>query len=165
MTTIVNEVKATLLALFNANDLNADGEYILYGMKIYDSTIDYTVSMSYNYLDELIGSTKMNKTANRNRVVACCIDLSAVRVYATLGGISIPTHYNYKVGELTITKNVNPMLEQGLKMHMQSAKQWFKILLSDTWAKVGQQDDLTFFSPIHDESRGHDLITYDAPMF
>ncbi|MCK5644220.1 MAG: hypothetical protein KAJ19_25700 [Gammaproteobacteria bacterium] len=164
MTTIVNEVKATILALFNANDLDADNKYILYGMKIYDSTIDYTITMSYNYLDELIGSTKMALTANRNRVVACCVDLSAVRIYATLGGISIPTHYNYKVGELTVTKNVNPMVEQGLKMHRMSAKQWFKILMADTWAKVGEQSDLAFSSPIYNDNYGFDVITYDSQI-
>ena len=164
MTTIINEVKATLLALMNSGELNADSQYIIYGMKIYDSTMDFSILISYNFLEELIGTRKINLEENRNRVVACCIDMAAVRVYGMLGGVSIPTHFNYKDYDLTITKNVTPMIEQGLKLHLMSAKQWFKILLSDTWAKVGKQEDLSYISPIYSPDLGHDLISHDTPL-
>ena len=164
MTTIINEVKAILLALMNSNELNADSQYIIYGMKIYDSTIDSSISISYNFLEELIGTRKINLEENRNRVVACCVDMAAVRIYATLGGVSIPTHFNYKDYDLTITKNVTPMIEQGLKLHLMSAKQWFKILLSDTWAAVSKQDDLMFVSPIYNVNYGCDYISHDTPL-
>ena len=164
MTTITNETKTTLLALLNSSELNADSQYIIFGMKIYDSTMDFAISISYNYLEELIGTRKMNLEENRNRVVSCCVDMSAVRIYGTLGGVSIPTHFNYKNLDLSITKNVTPMIEQGLKLHLMSAKAWIKILMSDTWAKVQKQDDLSYISPIYSPDLGHDLISHDTPL-
>lgn len=164
MTTIVNEVKATVLALMNSTTLDSDSKYEIYGMDIYDSTVDFMISISYNFLEEMIGSTTIALAANRNKVVACCTDMSAVRIYATLGGISIPTHFNYKNSEMSVTKNVTPMIEQGLKAHMASVKQWFRILMSDTWTAVEQQNDLTFASPIYDDTLGFDRISYDAPL-
>lgn len=166
MTTIENEVQANVLAMFNASDLYITGthfgKYEIYGMFIRESAIEYGISLSYYYLEELLGTAKMDLVANRHKIVACCTDMASLRIWGTLAGVSIPTHFSYTDGKLTITKNVHPMLEANIELLLKSIRQWIKMLMSDNWTAVNLQDDLAFTSLIHDNELGYDRITHDV---
>ena len=164
MTAIENEIKSNVLALLNATDKDKDNQYTIFGMIINESAIDYAITLAYNYIAELIGSVEIELSANRNKVVGFGVDLSMLRVWATLGGISIPTHFNYKTGDLTITKIVSPIIEANVDLYLQSIKRWIKIMLSGSWTAVNEQDNLAYTSPIYDDNYGYDSITYDAQL-
>lgn len=160
---IQDDVKANVMVLLNADDITADGEMTIFGMVLKESVIEYGVSLGYTYINEMIGSDKISDQDNKNKIVACLTDMTMLRVWGTLAGISIPTHYNYKIGDATISKNVHPMIEMNLKLYADSVKMWKKFLLSANWAVVSPQEDLSFVSPIYNEDYGHDYISIDVP--
>ena len=161
---ITNKVKTYVISLLNASTLSVDGEYTIFGMLIKDNTIEYAVSISHMFVEELIGTTKMNLATNENKVISCLVDMTMLRVWGTLAGISIPTHFNYKTGDLTITKNVNPNIDINLEMYAISVQQWIRLLMSDSWTHTEEQSDLSFVSPIYNDDYGHDYITYDSQI-
>ena len=161
---IQDDVKANIMALLNAGDITVDGEITIFGMVINQAVIEYGISLGYTYIYELIGSDNIAVAASKNKIVACLTDMTMLRVWGTLAGVSINTHYNYKIGDATISKNVHPMIEMNLKLYGDSVKMWKKFLLSANWASVGEQEDLTFESPIYSDDLGHDYVTYDAQL-
>lgn len=159
---IQDDVKTNVLALLNASDITLDGETTIFGMVIREQLIDYSVSIGYTYLHEMVGDDDIADADNKNKIVSCLIDMSMLRVWATLAGISIPTHFNFKIGDNTISKNVHPMIEMNLKMYTESVEKWIKIFLSDSWTHMEPQEDLSWRNPIYSEDRGHSLISLDA---
>lgn len=163
---IQDDVKANILALLNAEDINIEGKTYIFGMWLKESVIEYGISLNYTYINELIGEEILLKQENKNMMVACLTDMTMLRVWGTLAGISIPTHFNYKIGEHTVSKNVHPMIEMNMKMYMDSVKMWKKFLISKGskgWAHVSPQESLSFISPIYDDNYGHDYIALDVP--
>ena len=159
---IQDDVKANVMALLNADDITVDGTVEIFGMVLRESVIEYGISLGYTYINELIGSSDIADLTKKNKIVACLTDMTMLRVWGTLAGVSIPTHYNYKIGDNTISKNVHPMIEMNLKIYTDSVKMWKKFLLSGSWSAVSPQDDLTFVSPIYSEEYGHDYVDIDS---
>ena len=159
---IQDDVKANVLALLNASDITLDGETTIFGMVIKEQLIDFGISIGYTYINEVIGSDDIADADYKNKIVACLTDMTMLRVWATLAGISISTHFNFKIGDNTISKNVHPMIEMNLKMYAESVEKWIKILLSSSWTHVEKQSDLSFRNPIYSEDYGHSLISLDS---
>jgi len=158
---IQDDVKANVLALLNADDLDLDGKTTIFGMVIKEQLIDFGISIGYTYVSEVIGDD-IADADYKNKIVACLTDMTMLRVWATLAGLSIPVHFNYKVGDATISKNVHPMIEMNLKLYAESVEKWIKILLSDYWTHTEPQSDLSWRNPIYSEDRGHSLISLDS---
>jgi len=158
---IQDDVKANVMALLNVDDINQDGEMTIFNMVIKEALIEYGVSIGYTYISEVI-EEDVDDLVNKNKIVACLTDMTMLRVWATLAGVSIPTHFNYKIGDNTITKNVHPMIEMNLKIYAKSVEKWIKILLSGSWTHTEPQSDLSWRNPIYSEDRGHSLISLDA---
>lgn len=159
---IQDDAKANILALLNASDIDLDGETTIFGMVVKETLIEYGISVGYTYISEMVGEDEILLLQNKNRIVSFLTDATMLRVWATLAGISIPTHFNFKIGDNTISKNVHPMIEMNMKMYGESVKRWVKLLMADSWTKVSEQEDLTFTSPIYNEDYGHDSIRYDS---
>ena len=163
---IQDDVKANVLALLNAEDITLNGTTEIFGMILKESVVEYGVSMGYTYLHTMIGEDILLKQDNKNMMVACLTDMTMLRVWGTLAGVSITTHYNYKIGDNTISKNVHPMIEMNLKLYGDSVKMWKKFILSKSgkgWTYVSPQESLSFVSPIYDDNYGHDYISMDVP--
>lgn len=158
---IQDDVKANVMALLNASAITVDGEMTIFGMVIQEALIEYGVSIGYIYMEEMIDDN-IDDADDKNKIVACLTDMTMLRVWATLAGISIPTHFNFKIGDNTISKNVHPMIEMNLKMYSESVEKWIKILLSDSWTHMEPQSDLSWRNPIYSEDRGHSLVSLDA---
>ncbi len=102
--------------------------------------------------------------ANNQTVIKGAVrDFSALRVLATLAGISIPTHFNYSSGGLNVQKPVVSQLKQMIELYMISCRQWQKILLRRGF--VLKQTDLTFL-PINENpvGSGNTFVTYDISL-
>ena len=141
---IQDDVKANILALLNADDLDLNGETTIFGMVIKEQLIDFGISIGYTYINEVVGSDDITDADYKNKIVACLTDMTMLRVWATLAGISIPTHFNFKIGDNTISKNVHPMNEMNLKMYAESVEKWIKILLKTLEYVLGHDMKMRF---------------------
>lgn len=109
--------------------LDANNNYTVFGMSISSSSIAMQIENAYDYVSELVGDTNMSDSSYYKKIRGFIADYATLRIFGTLAGISIPTHFNYTVGGLNIQKPVVSQMRTAIEMYMYSCKRWQKALL------------------------------------
>jgi len=154
----------TILGTLGAIGPDACGNYDIFGMSISQQVAEKAVEQAYNYVEELLGTTKMSDIRYLYRIEGFVSDFSALRILAILVGISIPTHFNFTAGGLNIQKPIVGQMRQLIESYTYSCKRWQKLLLSR--GIVNKQTDLTFY-PTNEYPpalSGNVYITYDGAL-
>jgi hypothetical protein len=162
MTIDITAVTDLVLGTLNAQVMTSSTMtgYNIYGMAVTDSSVDTAIELARRNLLSMVGETAYNDPNNKLIYESYMVDMAAVRLCLNMLGIAIPTHFNYKTLDLSVSKNPNPSLEEMIRRLETSINQWIRFVLKDNWTGYNMQDDLYIESIIN--YRGINYITRDA---
>ena len=136
----VTVITDLVLGLFNAQVVESG--YLMYGMTVTNQAVDTAIEMARRNLIGLIGLDTFNQADNQMKYESYIVDMACMRIVLTLLGVAIPTHFNYKSSEMSVSKNPNPSLEEMLRQLEKSINQWQRVIMSKNWTGCVTQDDL-----------------------
>jgi len=145
---MVDNTVITDLVLGSLNAQITSTGYIVYGMAVTNQSVDTAIELARRNLLSLVGEDSFNNAINANIFESYITDMACMRLCINMLGIAIGTHFNYKTTDLSISKNVNPSLEEMLRQFEKSINQWIRLILKDNWTSVINQDDIVLDSII-----------------
>jgi hypothetical protein len=157
---MVDTTVITNLVLGSMNATATTNGYTIYGMTVATNSVTTAIEMARRNLYSLVGDSAYNSPQNEEKFESYITDMACMRLAINMLGIAVPTHFNYKTTDLSVSKNVNPSLEEMIRDYEKSINQWLRLILNEHWTGVGLQDDLALVKII--EYNGVNYIGRDA---
>jgi hypothetical protein len=150
------------LVLGSLNAQTTETGYLIYGMAVTNQSVDVAIEMARRNLLAVVGVSAYNNPTNTINYESYITDMACMRLCINCLGIAIPTHFNYKSTNLSVSKNPNPSLEEMIRRYEKSIEQWSRFVLNTNWTGVETQDDLNIVKIIESSIDGVSYIQRDA---